>query len=270
MHYEATQKYVSLYAVPPAAWLPVMSMGYDAALADALWIRALLYYGAEVVNRRSATHLLDYSDAILNLDPRFRAVYSWVSTAGVYRATAISVDEARRVVRTLRRGGELFPDDGELAWDIGGTLVYEMPSVLPRGSELDQIREEGMAYIESAAAMGAGPPWLAVSIATRHRRLGRLDRAIRHLEQVYALSSNATLKAELLQEIRALQNASHAQQFADAIAAIERDRLRDFPYLPADLYVLVGADVERRADEVARERFTSTPATAGTLADDEP
>jgi hypothetical protein len=40
--HEASETYEDVYYVPPSAWLPLLSLGHDEALADLLWCSALV------------------------------------------------------------------------------------------------------------------------------------------------------------------------------------------------------------------------------------
>ena len=69
---------------------------------------------------------------MLALDPDFRRVYSWVGMAGVYTPTGSSTEVMERAIDVLRRGAERFPNDGDLAWDIGATITYDLLPYLPK------------------------------------------------------------------------------------------------------------------------------------------
>jgi len=50
-HYLSMQAYEDIYYLPPPKWLQVMSLGHRRAVADLIWLRALIYFGDEFVNR---------------------------------------------------------------------------------------------------------------------------------------------------------------------------------------------------------------------------
>ena len=83
-HYLETQSYEDIYYLPPPDWLEVMSLGYRRALADLIWLRALIYFGDEFMHQGEVKHVHNYGESMLNLDPDFRRVYRWVGVAGVY------------------------------------------------------------------------------------------------------------------------------------------------------------------------------------------
>ncbi|MBW2507597.1 MAG: hypothetical protein JRE81_03105, partial [Deltaproteobacteria bacterium] len=58
-HYLETQAYEDIYYLPPPDWLQVMSLGYRRALADLIWLRALIYFGDEFENRGAVKHVFN-------------------------------------------------------------------------------------------------------------------------------------------------------------------------------------------------------------------
>ncbi|MCA9582545.1 MAG: hypothetical protein KC416_12175 [Myxococcales bacterium] len=239
-HFNATQSYEDIYYVPPPQWLPTLSLGYREALADLLWVRALVYFGEEMVQRGAVKHVYDYADAILTLDPMFRRVYHWVGMSGIYRPQEIGKEEVFQAIEYLERGANLFPDDGELAWDVGATYQYELKPLLDNPEDKKMADEKGLVYMQTAARLGAGPPWLVLANATRLRELGQSEQALRHLEEMYATVQDADTKAEIGRQIQRRREANYLEAFRKTFEEIESRRRADFPYLDPTLYLLVG------------------------------
>jgi hypothetical protein len=206
--YRSAQRYEDVYYLPPAEWLPVLSLGWDEAAADLLWMRALVYFGEEFQHSSGLRYVFDYGDAIVALDPHFLAAYRWMGMAALYRPVAITPDDVERAVTFMQRGEELFPDDGELAWNIGAALVFELPGML--GDDVDGIRrarERGLPYLMKAVRLGAAPEWAAFTNATILAQIGRREQAIRHLVQMHALVDDPETRAQIEERIRALREA---------------------------------------------------------------
>lgn len=239
-HVLATQAYEDNYYLPPASWLPVVSLGHQEALADLLWMRSLVYFGEEMVARAGLEHVFDYADAVLALDPDFRAVYHWIGMAGLYQPVAITPDEVHRTLEIQRRGLQRFPDDGELAWSIGATLAFELPPLLSDDEARDAARTEGADYLAMASRLGAAPEWAVLSNASMLARVGRAEAAARHLEEMYATVRDEAIRAEIADRIAALRSDSYARAFAAANQEEELARLRELPYVDPDLYFLIG------------------------------
>ncbi|MBW2225482.1 MAG: hypothetical protein JRF54_15040 [Deltaproteobacteria bacterium] len=182
-HYLSMQAYEDIYYLPPPKWLQVMSLGHRRAVADLIWLRALIYFGDEFVNRGAVKHVFHYGEAMLALDPDFRRVYRWIGVAGVYTPTGSPPEFVERAIDVLRRGVERFPNDGDLAWDAGATLIYELVPNLPRDDpDRERLKAEGNEHMMAAARLGAGPAWLVITNATSLRKLGERDRELHHLD----------------------------------------------------------------------------------------
>jgi hypothetical protein len=239
-HYLATQTYEDIYYLPPPDWLQVMSLGYRRALADLIWLRALIYFGDEFENRGAVRHVFNYGESMLALDPDFRRVYRWVGVAGVYTPTGSPPEFIARAVDVLKRGVERFPDDGQLAWDAGATIVYELLPTLPKDEpSRPRLEAEGHDYMLAAARLGAGPPWLVLTNATSLRKLGETDRELRHLEEMYAIVRDPRVKAQIEIRLSQLRSEAYAEAFRRANEEFEQRRREEFPYLPPALYFLV-------------------------------
>ena len=244
-HYLGTQTYEDIYYLPPPDWLQVMSLGYRRALADLIWLRALIYFGDEFENKGAVKHVFDYGDSMLALDPDFQRVYRWVGVAGVYTPTGSPREYIERSVDVLRQGAERFPNDGELAWDTGATIVYELlPALSKAHPDRERLKAEGNDYMVAAARLGAGPAWLVLTNATALRKLGEKERELRHLEEMYALVRDPKVKAQIETRLSQLRDQAYTEAFRSANEEFEQRRLQDFPYMPSTLYFFVADPVE--------------------------
>lgn len=239
-HYLATQTYEDIYYLPPPEWLQVMSLGYRRTLADLIWLRALIYFGDEFENQGAVKHVFNYGESMLALDPDFRRVYRWVGVAGVYTPAGSPPEFIGRAVDVLRRGVERFPDDGQLAWDAGATIMYELLPNLPKDDpSRPRLESEGHEYMLAAARLGAGPPWLVLTNATSLRKLGEKDLELRHLEEMYAIVRDPGVKAQIELRLSQLRSEAYAEAFRRANEEFEQRRREEFPYLPSTLYFFV-------------------------------
>jgi hypothetical protein len=239
-HFLATQRYEDVYYLPPPAWLELFSLGHGEAVAGLIWLKALLYFGDELVHRGDVSNLYRYTDAMLALDPYFRRVYRWVATSALYRTGEVTAEDARRVIEYLERGVRLFPDDGELAWDLGANYTYELVPLLPIGEARDEARRKGIEHLRVAALRGAGPTWLVLSTASEMARLGQREQQIAHLEEAYAQIDDPATRKAIEAQLARLRSANFAEALRRTFEDLEARRRAEFPYLPADLYVLIG------------------------------
>ncbi|HEX7480799.1 MAG TPA: hypothetical protein VF331_23560 [Polyangiales bacterium] len=239
-HFIATQTYEDVYYLPPPNQLVTAALGYRAALADLVWMKALIYFGEELHHRGGVEHLYAYTDAMLALDPYFKKVYRWVASTAIYRTGKVTDADVRKAIRYLQRGIRLFPDDGELAWDLGATYSFELAPLLADPTQRAAAKRSGLEYLELAALRGAGPAWLVLQTAGQLRQLGRAEQAIKHLEDVYATVTDENVKQQVLAKIGQLRSATYAQAMEQATREFEATRAKTLPYIDAGLFMLIG------------------------------
>lgn len=239
-HFAATQTYEDVYYLPPDDALLVGSLGYRGALADLIWMKALIYYGEELSHRGNVENLYRYGDAMLALDPDWKRVYHWIASSALYRTGTVTVDDARAAIRYLEVATRRFPDDGELAWDLGANYVFELAPMLKSNSDREAARRKGLDYLEAAALRNAGPPWLVLQTARQLQKLGRNEQAIRHLEDVYATATDPSVRTQIEEQLAYLRSANYAEALKRTNEEVEAARLKAFPYLDTTLYLLVG------------------------------
>jgi hypothetical protein len=239
-YFAQTQTYEDVYYLPPDDYLLVASLGHRAALADLIWMKALVYYGEELNRRGDVKHLYRYGDAMLALDPDFKRVYRWIANSALYRTGKVTVADAHSAIRYLELASRRFPDDGEIAWDLGATYTFELAPMLKNESDRAEARRKGLEYLEAAALRNAGPPWLALQTANALTTLGQNEQAIRHLEDVYATASDPDVKRRIEETLATLRSRSYAEALRRSNDELESARQRDFPYLEPTLYMLVG------------------------------
>ena len=238
--YVESQSYEDMYYLPPNEWLPVASLGWDEALADLIWMRALIYYGDEMEHDGRVQFVFRYGEAIETLDPEFVAIYSWVGMAGLYRPQAITIDDIERTVEFMQRGASRHPGDGELAWDIGATLAYELPPMVNNQEAADRARERAIPFLITAQRLGAAPEWASLSNAAMLARLGRTEQSIRHLGETLAGTNDPRTRERIRTRIIQLRNDAAQDAFIEAMDQFEDERRATFPYASAGLYLLLG------------------------------
>jgi len=257
------QRYEDLYYLPSAGWLPVLSLGYRQALADLIWCRSLVYFGEELGHRSPVRYVYDYADAVLALDPDFREAYRWIATAAIYRPVAVTLENGLRAARYLERAVERWPSDGELHWDYGSLLRFELAPLEKDPAKKRDLLTRAAPHLETAARLGAGPPWLAINSVDLLNKLGRTEQAIRHLEELYATVQERVVREEIEQRLARLRSETYAAGMRAAHEQFEQQRAGSYPYLSAGLFFLVGPRLD--ADEHARfllTRFLEAPPLA--------
>lgn len=257
-HFIETQTYEDLYYLPPSDSLVVGSLGYREALADLLWMKVLIYYGEELIHRGEVKNLFRYGDAVLALDPDFKRMYRWIASSALYRTGNVTVDDARAAIRYLEVAARRFPDDGELAWDLGANYAFELAPML-KDEEREAAKRKGLEHMEAASLRNAGPPWLALQTAGELSALGRREQAIRHLEDAYAVASDPEIKERIEARLTALRSEAYTEALRRTAQELEAARRRDFPYLDTTLYMLVGSRPPFGGDAWLAQGFDPAP-----------
>ena len=239
-HATASETYEDIYYLPPPAWLPVMSLGHDSALVDLLWIRALVYVGEEFGHRGEMRHVFDYTEAMLSLEPDFETLYHWIASAGLYQTSEVTREDLLRTLAILERGVERMPDSGQLHWDLGATLAFESSDFAVDDAEREDWRLRGVEHLMIATRLGAAPLWMVLANSSMLLRVGASERAVEHLEEMYATVDSPETRAEIQARIAAIRGEAHAEAFVHEAEQLEEARLGEFPYVEPNLYFLLG------------------------------
>ena len=252
--YLETQRYEDVYYLPPPQWLQVMSLGYRRALADLIWLRALIYFGEEFAHSGAVRHVFKYGDAMIALDPDFERVYRWVGMAGIYTPEGSPLEYLERAIDVLRAGVARFPESGTMAWDAGATIAYELIPLLPTDHpDREALQLESSEHLMAAARLGAGPDWLVLTNVSALGKLGEAERQLRHLEEMYAIVRDPEVKEKIALRLAHLRDEAYAEAFKSANLEFEERRRREFPYLPPSLYFFVAEPIQAGAEAFAAE-----------------
>jgi tetratricopeptide (TPR) repeat protein len=258
---QGSLRHEDIYYLPPAQWLPVMSGGFQAALADLIWCKSLVYFGEELLQQGTIRYVFEYTDAVLALDPDFRSAYTWIATAALYQPQETSLDDGLRAAEYLERAIKRWPNDGELHWRYGALLRFELAPSLPSGPRKDALAARAAPHLAIAASLGAGPPWLALNSSSLLQRIGKTEQAIRHLEEVYGTVQDNLTKQRIEEQLAALRSRAFVEALKTANAEFEQRRAASYPYLSPNLFLLVGDKLAERWPALVAARFLSPPPT---------
>lgn len=207
----------------PSEYARIMSLSFDAVVADALWIR----YVQAVPNRPAAPSygrwLSSYLDTIVTLDPDFKSAY----ISGV-TLLAVLGNQPCSALKTAERGTRHFPDDWRVHFQAGYVCFDSLAN-----------RECAARHMKNAAALPKKPVWLPGFVARLLSEKGQVDAAIEYLEAEIPATKDERLKKifeERLREARLTRDLDRLQAAVRRFH-LERDRI------PASL------------DELVRERY---------------
>ncbi len=239
-----TRRAVDEATIPSPLSARLLALGHTEWVADILWTRALLYFGDSIATRSGQRYLQRYADAIEDIDPPFRQAYLWAATVSIYNGRPIHRESVLTAIHNLERGLRVFPDDAEMIHQLGFDLFFEFPRFAENDAERLAFRRRGAEYLRRAAALGYGPPWMALAAGEALLRTGLTDRAVEHLRDLYLRTDDPVIRARIQTQIEIIARERGTEDpFLDAIHAFDAERRGSFPYVSSALYLFVGPPV---------------------------
>lgn len=230
-----TDGYIPL---PPASTARFVSLGYNELAADVAWASTLVYYGSSRINKSDFRYLSQFLDTIIALDPKFYRVYEWAGYAVTFRGSRATQDEFKLSLKYLERGIQEFPDRYVHYWQAA--LRYWL-DLEPR-DEAEKLRNRNHAayLIERAIHCRDAPPRLATLAANMRTRLGQHERAQRTLRQMILTTKDEKARARMKNLFRDLVPENKSAEIEKAQADFQRAWQANLPYVPPDLFVIIG------------------------------
>lgn len=230
---------IDISYVPPPAQLRWMSVGYREALADLLWVRALIFSG-EHIGQVDISATDRYVDAITGLSPRFERAYKWGGITAMYAGTgAITRDQVDRAIAMYRRGLEQFPESHELLYPFGMLLTHQVGSTPGYSAEEKAAHaEEGIEMIRRAAAFGADPLVRRYAATLVGDRVGD-QLAIQFLESQLAQTEDEKHRRLLRQKLSRLVGSSTVEAIENTREQFFAELAREAPYLPDTVWAVI-------------------------------
>lgn len=133
-----------------------ISLGFDSLIADAYWIRAVVYYGRQRLSEREDKNfdlLYPFLDFVTTLDPRFKSAYRF---GAVFLSEPAPGGPGRPelAVQLLERGAERSPHEWEYLHDVGFVYFWSV-------GDYAQAAD----YYERASRIPGAPIWLKSTAA---------------------------------------------------------------------------------------------------------
>lgn len=223
--------------VPDVRLMRLMSLGYDQAAADIIWIRTLEYFARHFRSDRKYRWLDHFVDQIIALDPDFRKVYHWAGTNALYGRKFVD-ENVWSSNRFYEKALEHDPDDYEAAYRLGLNYYVEL-----RGKDEQArkaYRETGLAYLERAANTPGAPARTRNLVASISSRLGKKQLALQYLVDMYIQTDDPEQKLSLKSRIDALYTEGDRGDLAQVADRFEARWKGNFPYLTPGLYSIMG------------------------------
>ncbi len=216
--------------LPNGEFLKAASLGYDALVADLLWVRATALFGKRFGEGDDDwyTWLYHMVDLATDLDPTFRAAYKYGGT--MLRINGSFVDQSSMI---FQKGSHHLPEEWYFPFGIG--MNYFMHK--------DDSRLAAR-YMTQAAEAGGGPFYLSNLAASLLTESNELETALLFLQEelkaVQEPSARRAVEVKVL-ETRYLLGVRDANE---AVAAFRR-KTGELPEVPG---AVVQAGIELPID----------------------
>lgn len=254
--------YEDRYYLPPPAWLEAFAVGYNEAAADILWTTTLVYFGGKKhwVGRGNdgstldiPKHTVNYISLVTHLDPKFEAAYKDGGRLTLYHLGGITKETVQMGIELLETGVKQFPDDGEIAFNLGFLHYYEMEPFLPRDDDDPTRRyhkEEGAKLIRLASTMDNAPPYTSILAGTLLRREGMDELVVEHLRAILLKETDPKIRQSLEAQLRRAMGKAAARDI-EATKRLQNQWRKDLPHVSFDLFLLLQPNSDIGYEEIA-------------------
>ncbi len=181
-----------IYYLPSSNTLRVLSLGHREALADLVWLEAVLFFGDKVTGDKRYEFLWRYLDTTMDLDPYHRHVYLWAGAVAMYNLNRIDNEAVFRSIHYLERGHRRFPKDWRILFSLASNYLHELKTKDPK--QESKWRRIGADYLWKAANIGGGPAYLHSLAAKVWSEQGRWEVAYRRLQAVYLSTDDPEIR----------------------------------------------------------------------------
>lgn len=226
--------------LPPSEAIRLASLGHRELAADLLAARTNIYFGSQMETKGEQQWLEWYLNAVVDLDPRFEPIYSRGAAMLTYSTKELKPDKVLSAVALLGRGIEAYPDSWDLYFQLGFNLYYELPQLAPKDPRVDGWKRQGVEALRKAALFSDVPSWLPSLVAKMLTEEGEQEMAIKHLERVYAATSDEEARQQIQAKLLRLMGAQYARRFEARAKHLERVVQTRYPYAPEAFSLLVG------------------------------
>ena len=211
-----------------------MSLGQREFVADLIWIRALQYN-----NLRNEAHLAEhFADAIIALDPDFKAVYKWASVAAIF-SEGMTAKSVKRANSYLALGAKQFPLDPYYDYSIAINDISYYPDDTPE--ERAFLRREAIKHLQIAMQKPGADPQITMLISGLLSNDDDQSAKIQFLQQAILTETNPETKQQLQTRLIMMSDSSGSSAL---MLSQRRDQWqRDHhPYLPIMLDYLISSE----------------------------
>ena len=228
--------------IPQGKLVKTAALGYDAVLADLLWMRTVMYFGQHFVTDKDYRWLYSMLDAVTTLDPGNILAYRFGGNI-----LALEAGEVDSSIRLLQKGIRNNPDKGwRLYFLLGFDYFYLKNDYLNAAKNL-----------EKASRMPGHPQYLPRLAAKMYAEANQADVALAFLREIYDQYQDESVRAAVAQEmneIMAKKQIGGLEQAADRYKRI-------YGVYPKELSMLVTAGIIRQLPQFDGGEYKIDPHT---------
>lgn len=248
--YASIKRTEDLYAIPAPDRIVAASLGYRSALADLVFAHVRVAYGTAFAEKRRFTYIGDYLDAMMALDPLFRAPYHYADTFLTLQPVPPPKENYRRARDFFERALEHVPDDANLWLVAGQFTAYLAPPHLPEDEDFAEWRLAGARMLARACDLMGGSknlPHHCATAATLFSDAGHREATIRSLQQVIAAADDEGVRRKAMAYLRKVVDEQEATKLQNRVRDLERATRGDQPLATRTQIQILGPDFDPSA-----------------------
>lgn len=194
--------------LPQAKYLRPMSLGYQNALADLIWFRAISYFGAHYRSDRTYPWLGSMCDLVTDLDPRAEYVYRFGGLILPWEAGHVDAG-----IEILEKGVRALPDSLQLSYILGFTYFF-----------FKADNQKALVHLRHAAALPGAHPGIARMVALLSAETLAPEDSIRFLSDLESNVDSPKVREVIHENLREMVLARNLSEIDDAIASYRARR----------------------------------------------
>jgi hypothetical protein len=236
-----------IFPLPPVEQLPLFSMGYQSAAADAIWAQTLVVQGLRLQQHRHFDHGAQYFRSVLALDPSFRTPYLYVDAVLTFGAVKAPLEDIVAAREILEAGLLSRPTDARIAYQAGSFVAYIAPGYLPTEGMAQEWERTGARYLARAAELGGSDPdiqYLALGGAALLSRRGEREAAVSMLERAFVVAADERTRADIGRRLALLRGESVADTVQLRLRAFDAVWRADLPFVSFSKELLLGPPLD--------------------------
>jgi hypothetical protein len=236
--------------LPPPEQVLVGSLGYRAAVADALFAHVLVWYGQHLRQKVRFEFVAQYLDIVTTLDPVFRDPYYYGDALITLQTQAPARSDYEAARRLLQKGTEHRPYDAELWLLAGQFMAYSAPPHLGDEAMAAEWRLAGARKLARACEIvgtNENIPYHCITAAGLFDRAGDRASMIRFLERVVTVIDDPEIQKLALGYLARARSEQQGELLRRRRKALDDAWQADLPGVSRGKALVIGPDFDPAA-----------------------